>query len=122
MRILPMTIRPQTFLTTLLHWRGHLALASSVAAGSWAVILIRLAQQEGIPSLYIGAFRLTLAALILTPFVLRKHRAEIGLLGRRDWIHIVAAGFVLAVLFAAASIALEHTTVLITAMLFAINP
>jgi drug/metabolite transporter (DMT)-like permease len=122
MRILPLTIRPQSFGTTLPHWRGHLALASSVAAGAWAVIFIRLAQEEGIPSVYVGAFRLTLAALILTPFVLRKYRSEISHLSRRDWLHIVAAGFVLAVLFAAASFALEHTTVLIAAMLFAINP
>jgi drug/metabolite transporter (DMT)-like permease len=122
MRILPITLRPQSCFTAPLHWRSHFALASSVAAGAWAVILIRLAQQEGIPSVYIGAFRLTLAALILTPFVLRKYKPEIGHLSRRDWLHIFAAGFVLAVLFAAASFSLEHTTVLITAMLFAINP
>jgi drug/metabolite transporter (DMT)-like permease len=122
MRILPTTFKPQTFIATPAHWRGHLALLFSIASGAWAVILIRLAQGEGIPSLFIGAFRLTLAALILAPLVLRNYGTYIRQLTRSDWLHVSTSGVLLALLFASAAVALEHTTVLITAVLFAINP
>jgi drug/metabolite transporter (DMT)-like permease len=122
MRILPMTIKSQALIAVPPHWRGQLALAGSVAAGAWAVIFIRLAQREGIPSLYIGAFRLTLAALILTPYVLRNFQPYIRHLSRSDWLHIIGSGFCMAFLFAAAALALESTSVLIVAVLFSINP
>jgi drug/metabolite transporter (DMT)-like permease len=121
MRILPVTIKPQSFASPA-HLRSHLALAGSIASGAWAVILIRLAQQDGIPSLYIGSFRLTLAALILAPVVLSKYRSQFRVINTSDWLHILASGFFIAILFAAAALALEHTSVLITAVVFAINP
>lgn len=104
------------------HWHGHLALALSVACGAWAVILIRLAQHEGIPSLFISVFRLALAALILTPLVMRRHRAQISRLTGSDWLYASASGFLMALLLAAAAVALEHTSVLVASVLFAINP
>lgn len=122
MRILPLTIKPQVFTLTSAYLRGHLALALSVTSGAWAVILIRLAQNEGIPSLFIGVFRLALAALILTPLVMRRHRAQISQLTGSDWLYAGTSGFLMALLLAAAAVALEHTTVLVTAVLFAINP
>jgi drug/metabolite transporter (DMT)-like permease len=103
-------------------WHGHVALISSIAAGSWAVIFIRMAQQEQVPSFFIGAFRLTLASLVLTPFVLRNHRAQLRLVNRKTLLLAVAAGFLLAVLYLTAAIALEHTSVLITTVLFGTSP
>jgi drug/metabolite transporter (DMT)-like permease len=122
MRIFPADIQLQRFALASPHIRGHLALAMSIASGAWAVILIRLAQDEGIPSLFIGVFRLTLAALLLTPLVMRKYRPQIRQLNRADWMHVSTSGILLALLFATAAFALEHTTVLITSVLFAINP
>jgi len=122
MRILPIEIKPAALTTTSAHLRGHLALAVSVASGAWAVILIRLAQNEGVPSLFIGAFRLTMAALILTPLVLRRYGPALRQLNTSDWLHVSTSGILMALLLATAAVGLEHTTVLVTAVLFAINP
>jgi drug/metabolite transporter (DMT)-like permease len=122
MRIFPAVTRLQGLTPGSASLRGHLALAASIASGAWAVILIRLAQDEGIPSLLIGAFRLTLAALILTPLILRNYRDQVQQLNRSDWLHGGTAGILMALLLATAAVALEHTTVLVTAVLFAINP
>ncbi len=122
MRIFPIALRTPGFTYASASLRGHLALAGSIASGGWAVILIRLAQDEGIPSLFIGVFRLTLAALILTPLVLRRYRPHLRQLNRADWLHVSTSGILMALLFSTAAVALENTTVLITSVLFAINP
>ncbi len=111
-----------TWAFTYTRWRGHIALAASIGCGAWAVIFIRLAQQEHVPSLLIASFRLVAASLILAPFVLRRYHAHIRKLSRADWLHILVAGALLGALLVAASFSLEHTTVLIVAVLFATTP
>jgi len=120
MRLFPAI--PDTWALTSKRWRGHIALAGSVACGAWAVIFIRLAQQEHVPSLFIATFRLVAASLILAPFVLRRYREHIHQLSGGDWLHVLVAGVLLAALLVMGSFSLEHTTVLVVAVLFATSP
>jgi drug/metabolite transporter (DMT)-like permease len=85
-------------------------LAFGILAVSTASIFIRFAQQEA-PSLVIAAYRLTLAALILAPIALLKHRREITGLSWRDLGLALASGFFLALHFATWITSLEYTTV-----------
>ena len=95
---------------------------SGVAAVSLAAIFIRLAQADGVPSLFIAAARLTIAAAILTPLALRKHMPDFRELNRRDGILILISGFFLAVHFATWILSLEYTSVLIGVALVTTSP
>ncbi len=63
-------------------WPVYAALAGGVLIVSTASILIRWAQAEGVPSLAIAAWRLTLASLVLAPLVWLKTREEIAAMPR----------------------------------------
>ncbi len=102
--------------------QAYLVIAMGVAAVSLGAIFIRLAQQDGIPSLFIAAARLSIAALILTPFTLRRHRPEIRKLSRSDLRFAILAGFFLAIHFATWILSLEHTSVLISVVLVSTSP
>lgn len=93
-----------------------------VLATSTAAIFIRYAQGEGLPSLIIAAGRLTLAALLLTPFALRAHRAELAALQRGDLLLGAASGFFLAIHFATWIASLEYTSVLISVVFVSTSP
>jgi len=62
----------------------YAVLAAGVLIVSSASVLIRFAQGLGVPSLSLAAWRLTLAALILTPLVLTRAREELATLTSRD--------------------------------------
>jgi drug/metabolite transporter (DMT)-like permease len=93
-----------------------------VLATSTAAIFIRYAQGEGLPSLVIAAGRLTLAALLLTPFALRAHRPELAALTRHDLVLGAASGFFLAIHFATWIASLEYTSVLISVVFVSTSP
>jgi drug/metabolite transporter (DMT)-like permease len=93
-----------------------------VLATSTAAIFIRFAQGEGLPSLVIAAGRLTLAALLLTPFALRAHRPELAALKRNDLILGAASGLFLAIHFATWIASLEYTSVLISVVFVSTSP
>src|SRR5690606_35593049 len=59
-------------------------LAVGVLAASMSSIVIRFAHNDGLPSLLIAAGRLTVAALLLTPFALSRHRADLARLRKID--------------------------------------
>lgn len=108
--------RPQTPL------QAYLVVLLGVAAISLGSILIRLAQQDGVPSLVIAAARLTIASLILTPITLRQHAAEIGRISRSDLTLAGISGAFLAVHFATWVASLEYTSVLISVVLVNTHP
>src|SRR5262245_17127512 len=89
---------------------------------STASILIRWLQAAGVPSLSIAAWRLALAALILAPFVLVRHRAALAQLAPRDWLLAAAAGAFLAAHFATWILSLEYTSVASSVALVTTNP
>jgi drug/metabolite transporter (DMT)-like permease len=83
----------------------------AILATSTASTFVRFAQAEGAPSLVIAAIRLTMAALVLAPIALLRHRAELRLLSRQDIVLSLVSGFFLAVHFATWISSLEYTSV-----------
>ena len=102
--------------------RLFVVLTCGIFAVSTASILIRSALDDGVPPLVIAAYRLTFAALILTPLVLRSRRAELGHLTRRDWRWALFSGFFLALHFAAWISSLDYTTVTASVVLVTTGP
>lgn len=99
----------------------YLGMAVGVVMVSTAAIAIRYAQQEA-PSLSIAAWRLTLASVILAPIVLSRHRDELARLTRSEMTRATAAGFLLALHFAAWISSLEFTSVAASVVLVATSP
>lgn len=102
--------------------RTFLILIVGVFATSLAAILIRYAQNEGVPSLFIAAARLTIASILLTPFTWRHHGHVLSALRRHDFILASASGFMLALHFASWIASLEFTTVLISVVFVTTGP
>lgn len=90
---------------------AYLVLGIALMAASFASVFMRLAQVNGSPSLLIVAGRLSLAALILTPFVLRQYGDELRQLTRRDITYAALAGLGIAIHFTLLVFALENTKV-----------
>ncbi len=103
-------------------WPVYAVLAAGVLIVSTASILIRWAQAEGVPSLAIAAWRLTLAALVLAPLVWCKARAEIAALPQSRLGLALASGVFLALHFAAWIASLEYTSVASSVALVTTNP
>ncbi|TVR23402.1 MAG: DMT family transporter [Anaerolineaceae bacterium] len=104
--------------------RAYGVLLFGIAAISMAAIFIRLAQAEGVPSSIIAGGRLFIAALILTPAVLRKpeYMMQLRGLGRFDLLLVTLSGFFLAMHFMAWVTSLEYTSVLISGVLVTTSP
>lgn len=98
-----------------------LILTIGIIAVSSASLFIRYAQRE-MPSLVIAAFRLGLASILMTPWVLRKHANELRSITKADWIKITGAGLLLAVHFAAWITSLEYTSVSSSVVLVTTTP
>lgn len=100
----------------------YLALVAGLMAVSMGAIFARLAQDAGLPSLVIAAGRLTLSAILLTPFALGRHLPLLRSLGRRDLILAGSAGLFLALHFATWIASLEYTSVLISVVIVSTGP
>lgn len=90
-----------------------------ILAVSTASIAIRLADA---PALVVGAWRVTLAAILLTPVAYPLARRELRALGRSDVAALAGSGVALALHFAAWIYSLEFTTVASSVVLVATNP
>ncbi len=99
-----------------------LVLTIGIFAISVAAILIRLAQNEAVPSLVIAAWRLTIATLILLPLCLLRHFDELRWLRQDAWLPAILAGVMLAVHFAAWIASLDYTSVAAASALVATVP
>jgi drug/metabolite transporter (DMT)-like permease len=99
-----------------------LILAAGVLAVSTAAIFIRLAQDESAPSLVLAAARLTVAALVLTPVVFRRHKRELQTISRQDLKWAMIAGIVLGLHFATWISSLEYTAVVNSVVLVTTAP
>ena len=109
----------RSFLVSMPYIRVVLALTASVAIISSASILIKLANA---PVLIIAAYRLGLAALVLTPLALTFRRQHLQALSGRDWLHAAVAGSFLGLHFIAWIASLEYTSVASSVVLVTINP
>ncbi len=97
-------------------------LLGGLLAISMSPIIVRFAQADGLPSLFIAAGRLILASLILTPLTLRAHRAELASLRRTDLLLAAATGMILAIHFITWISSLEYTSVLVSVVLVTTSP
>lgn len=102
--------------------RVYVMLLLGMMSISFAPILVRLAQGEGVPSLLIAASRLMLAAIALTPVVLKQYWKLIRNLTRRDLSLALVAGIFLALHFASWVTSLEYTSVLISVVFVTSSP
>lgn len=117
----------------------YIFLVIGVLAASSAAILITYAIQEGVPTVVIAAGRLSIAALLLTPFTLlgksrldsaanennrvpASYRGELARLSRRDLLTALGAGFLLSIHFASWIASLEFTSVLISVVIVTTGP
>lgn len=101
---------------SLSHWAMLVLGALSVSTAS---VLIRLAAA---PALVVGAWRIGLAALLLTPWALPRLRREWATLTRRELICLGLAGVALALHFASWISSLSYTTVASSVILVATSP
>lgn len=99
-----------------------MVLGAAVLIVSSAAILIRVAQAEGVQSITIAAWRLTIAAALLCPLTLAKASQEIRMLRSREWLLGAAAGVFLALHFAAWVSSLAYTSIASSTALVTTNP
>ncbi len=99
-----------------------LGLLLGIAAVSTASIFIKLAQNEGAPSIVIAAARLTISAVLLAPLALLKYRADLRSLNKKEWLLALLAGLFLAVHFASWITSLQYTSVASSVVLVTTTP
>ena len=91
----------------------------AISSGS---ILIRLAQNESVPSLVIAFWRMMLSALIVVPFTLAGRRSELVGMGRAKWGLAVLSGLLLGLHFATWTSSLAFTSITSSTVLVATAP
>ncbi|MDQ7027640.1 MAG: EamA/RhaT family transporter, partial [Anaerolineae bacterium] len=106
------TIPPSVFIVLFF---GVMAIAVSS-------IFVKLAQNEGVPSMLVAAARLLIAAALLTPITLQRHWYHIRNLTKRDFGLVLVSGLFLALHFAAWVTSLEYTTILISVVFVTSSP
>jgi drug/metabolite transporter (DMT)-like permease len=104
------------------HTLHYLVLAGGVLTAASSSIMIRGAQQLGMPSSLIAAGRMGIAALILLPIALLRARPEIKRLRPRDTLIGIGSGALLALHFSSWVLSLEYTSVASSVALVATNP
>jgi drug/metabolite transporter (DMT)-like permease len=100
----------------------YAVLATGVLAVSTASILIRYAQAQGMGEIAIAAYRLLFAALLLMPFAVTAGVTALRRLSGADIARIAAAGWFLAVHFAAWISSLAYTSVASSVALVTSHP
>jgi drug/metabolite transporter (DMT)-like permease len=98
-----------------------LVLCLGILATSTGSLFIRYAQTSA-PSLVIATYRLSLAVIFLSPFVLVRRRAELSHLSRTDLSLGLLSGFFLALHFATWITSLEYTTVASSVLFVSTTP
>lgn len=92
-----------------------------ILAVSSASLFIRFAQQEA-SSLVVAAYRMGFSALILIPFAIPRHTAELRKLTRSQLGLAALSGLLLALHFASWILSLEYTSVASSVVLVTTNP
>jgi drug/metabolite transporter (DMT)-like permease len=99
----------------------QLVLLIGIFAVASSSLLIRYAQRE-VGSLVIAAYRMGLSALILIPFAIPRHTAEMRKLTRAELALAALSGLFLAIHFATWILSLEYTSVASSVVLVTTNP
>ncbi len=99
-----------------------LVLGVGILAISSGSILIRLAQDQGAPSLAIAFWRTMLSALIIFPFTLISKQAEVRALPGPSWLLAMLSGLLLGIHFATWISSLAFTSIINSTVLVATVP
>jgi drug/metabolite transporter (DMT)-like permease len=99
-----------------------LNLVLGIVAISFAAVLIRLAQAQGVPTIAIAAWRLIFASLVLLPYAWARRREEIRSLTRRETGLLAASGLFLGLHFAAWIASFSYTSVASSVVLVSMGP
>ncbi len=99
-----------------------LVLFIGVLAISSGSILVRFAQGEGMPSLVIAAWRLTLASAVLLPLALKYRHEELTQMSPSAWGLALLSGLMLALHFASWISSLAYTSVASSTVLVTTSP
>ena len=102
--------------------RPYFGIGLGLVAVSTASLLIRYAQSEGVPSLVIAAYRLSLASLVLAPFAVWRQASELRGFTRRQWALVLTSGIFLGAHFAAWISSLAYTSVASSVVLVSSSP
>lgn len=97
----------------------YIALAIGVASVSFSAILVKLATA---PSGIIAFYRLLFTVLLMLPVFLLKHRQELKLIEKKDWMFSIAAGVFLAFHFILWFESLNYTSVASSTVLVTLQP
>lgn len=100
----------------------YLVLGIGILAISSGSILIRLAQDQDVPSLAIAFWRTMLSALIILPFTLSRREEEIRALPGPSWLLAMASGLLLGIHFATWISSLALTSITSSTVLVATVP
>lgn len=111
-----------TTTTERIPYQAYGVLIAGIIAVSLSAVFIRMAQNEGVPSLLIAAARLTIAAALLTLPTWSRYAAQIRRLGRADLLLAGTSGVFLALHFATWIASLEYVTVLVSVVLVTTSP
>lgn len=103
-------------------WLPFIVLGAAVLIVSSAAIVIRIAQAEGVASLGIAAWRLSLAAAVLWPLVWSRNHAQVKALSANEWLLGGLSGVFLALHFATWISSLGYTSVASSLALVSTNP
>ncbi len=94
-----------------------------VLAMSFAAVFIRIAQADGVPSLVIAAYRLTIATLVLTiPVIHQQAWKDYAKLNKSEWGILILSGGILGFHFAAWVTSLTHTSIISSLVLVTTTP
>ncbi len=99
----------------------YLVIVIGILAVSSASILIRLAQ-DGVSSVVIAAYRLSIATLVLAPFVWKRYRQTLTAFSRHQILYLLASGLFLAVHFLTWITSLEYTSIASSVVLVTTTP
>jgi drug/metabolite transporter (DMT)-like permease len=99
--------------------KNYLVLALGVVSVAFAAIFIRLAEA---PSIVTAAYRLCIAALVITPFAITRAGKELRQLNRNQILLAICSGAFLALHFALWITSLKYTSVTSSVVLVAISP
>lgn len=107
---------------TMPRWLPYVILSVAVVVVSAAAIMVRIAHGEGVASLTIAAWRLSLAAALLLPVIAVQARGEVRAMSRREWLLGAVAGIFLAMHFASWISSLAYTSIASSTALVSTNP
>jgi drug/metabolite transporter (DMT)-like permease len=102
--------------------RLFVSLGAGIVAISFASILIRFAQAEGVPSLSIAAWRLIFASAVLLPYAWATRREELLSLSQRETRLLLISGLFLGFHFATWIASLAYTSVASSVVLVSMGP